>query len=242
MGARRLRCGHRNRIKSLDISNNKLLTELDLSLLDSLRAVCVWTIPFPPDGVTVYKGPKVYFTTECSDLIAPIVTAPDSLYQADFLEALSSEDGVIYLVPMVTEKDLIAIRELALDSVMTVANAPANISFSGLANGIYWLYAIDAAGNISEPRLIAVMGVGIDKLLSNQIRIYPNPTNNLLTIESEYPDHYSFEITSLNGQQLFTDEMEGTSHQLDLSHLQKGVYFISIRSTDFISTKKIIKL
>jgi hypothetical protein len=36
--------------------------------------------------------------------------------------------------------------------------------------------------------------------------------------------------------------MEGTSHQLDLSSLQKGVYLISIRSKDFVTTRKVIKL
>ncbi len=37
-------------------------------------------------------------------------------------------------------------------------------------------------------------------------------------------------------------EMEGTSHQIDLSTFQKGVYFITIRSKDFATTRKIIKL
>ena len=31
-------------------------------------------------------------------------------------------------------------------------------------------------------------------------------------------------------------------HQLDLSTFQKGVYFISIRSKDIVTTRKVIKL
>jgi hypothetical protein len=40
---------------------------------------------------------------------------------------------------------------------------------------------------------------------------------------------------------LITD-IEGNTHQLDLSSLQKGVYLITIRSKEFATTKKIIKL
>ena len=44
----------------------------------------------------------------------------------------------------------------------------------------------------------------------NNCIFYPNPTNDLLTIETDYPDHYSIEITSLNGQQILIEEMDGT--------------------------------
>jgi len=50
------------------------------------------------------------------------------------------------------------------------------------------------------------------------------------------------DITSINGQLIFSKEMEGSSHELDLSTLQKGVYFITIKSKSLVTTKKIIKL
>jgi len=36
--------------------------------------------------------------------------------------------------------------------------------------------------------------------------------------------------------------MEGTVHQIDLSSFKKGVYFITIRSKEYVTTEKIIKL
>ena len=91
--------------------------------------------------------------------------------------------------------------------------------------------------------LFNVEPVGVwDLANDSRVKIYPNPTNNLLTIETEYPDHYSINITTLNGQQILTGEMEGITHQIDLSSFQKGVYFITIRSKDFVTTRKIIKL
>ena len=46
----------------------------------------------------------------------------------------------------------------------------------------------------------------------------------------------------MNGHQILFEEMEGPNHQLDLSSFQNGVYFITIRSKDFVTCRKIIKL
>jgi predicted GH43/DUF377 family glycosyl hydrolase len=72
--------------------------------------------------------------------------------------------------------------------------------------------------------------------------IYPNPTNSFLIIESGYPNISEIEIISLNGQLIYTKELERTTLQIDLSSFQKGVYIITIMSKDFVTTRKIIKL
>lgn len=77
---------------------------------------------------------------------------------------------------------------------------------------------------------------------ASKIRIYPNPANELLSIETDLSDHRSIEITSLNGQMIYSTKMEGTAHQVDLSSFRKGAYFITIRSKDHVTTRKIIKL
>jgi surface protein len=85
--------------------------------------------------------------------------------------------------------------------------------------------------------------VEIDEIEYNgSVNIYPNPTNTLITLETIFSGLCNIEISTLNGQLLFSKELEGTTHQLDLSTFQPGVYFITIRSKDFVTTKKIIKL
>jgi hypothetical protein len=73
------------------------------------------------------------------------------------------------------------------------------------------------------------------------LSLYPNPNNDLLTIETNQPGQYSIKISSLNGQLLYTDRMEGPTHQIDLSSFQKGLYLITVRSRDYLRTEKIIK-
>ena len=42
--------------------------DLNISQMPTLYQVCVWEIPFPPAGVSVYttNSPNVYFTTDCN--------------------------------------------------------------------------------------------------------------------------------------------------------------------------------
>jgi ligand-binding sensor domain-containing protein len=176
------------------------------------------------------------------DLIAPGLSAVDSVSKSEFIEVTSSEDGMIYLVPVDTDKDIEVIREVCIDSVGAVMNTPVNIPLEGMENGTYWLYATDTSGNISKPYAFTVMGVGIEQKNTENFKIYPNPTYTMLTIETVTSDMIIIEITSLNGQLIFSKEMEGTNQQIYLSSFQKGVYFITIRSDDMVVTRKIVKL
>ncbi len=169
-------------------------------------------------------------------------TSIDTTYLPDSIQVTSSVDGMIYLVPADTEKDLDQIRMVCLDSIETEKNISFIWTMDTMDNGTYWLYATDVNANISVPVAFTVSGVGIAERRIEDIRIYPNPTNTILTIETGISDLYSVKITSLNGQFLLEQEMEGTTHQLDLSSFQKGVYFITIRSKDFATTRKIIKM
>jgi hypothetical protein len=74
-----------------------------------------------------------------------------------------------------------------------------------------------------------------------RFEIHPNPTNHQLTIETSQVGQHFIEITSLNGQLLYSNRMEGSTHQIDLSFFEKGVYFISIKFSDYVRTEKIIK-
>jgi len=114
---------------------------------------------------------------------------------------------------------------------------------TGVAVGQTYIYARTADGNYKDSCHITVIpGVGIANAKANRLFIFPNPTKDLLTIGTVNSDHYSIEITSLNGQLINSSEMVGTSHQIDLSSFQKGIYFITIRTEDFVTMRKIIKL
>jgi hypothetical protein len=74
-----------------------------------------------------------------------------------------------------------------------------------------------------------------------QIRIYPNPAGDHIIIDTEYPGPLWIRINSLNGQLLLSDKRSGPTQQVDLSAFSQGVYFITIRSDRWVSTRKFIK-
>lgn len=58
-------CG--NRLTRLDISMHPTLTVIGVDNMPMLTEVCVWTLPFPPEGVTVIRGfsPHINFINTC---------------------------------------------------------------------------------------------------------------------------------------------------------------------------------
>jgi len=73
--------------------------------------------------------------------------------------------------------------------------------------------------------------------------IYPNPTtgNIMLILDGEHDVEY--QVQSLDGIPLINGVTEGQSAQIEMEHLENGVYLIQlISSNELLETKKIIKL
>jgi hypothetical protein len=209
--------------------------------------VCVCEMPFNPQGtrtVDTTGSPNVYFTTDCGgcDKFPPELFIIQSTYHPDSIKLSCTEDATIYLVPENTEPETDALIKYCIDSIQVSANTLYYIAKSGRDNGVYWLYARDFSGNISEPKAFTVTGVGMEQARGENFRIFPNPFSTVLAIELGFSDHYDVCLTSLNGQLIYSDETEGSTLNIDLSSFQKGVYLLTIRAKDFVTTRKIIKL
>ena len=234
-----------NRFNNLDISNNASLEILYIEQMPYLYKVCVWTMPFPPDSfeLLLEGSPQIFFTFECGDLQPPELDVTESdLYQPEFISAISSEDGVVYLVPENTISNLQVICGACLDSVPAVAEEIVYLSPDDLANGNYWLYARDNSNNISDPKEFTIDGVGVGIVIFDDLRIYPNPANDIITINTNQLDKCFIEIITLNGKVLYNYETSDPICRIDFSSFKKGIYLITIRSKDFVTTEKIIKL
>jgi hypothetical protein len=122
-------------VTSLDISKSTSLKTLNIADMPTLYEVCVWTMPFPPEGVDVNTSgsPDIFFTDTC---------------------------GSCY--------------------------------------------------------------VGVNEYQADGFSLYPNPVNNRLTIETNATGLLSLRITSLNGQLIYSELINGPTHQIDLTFLRKG--------------------
>ena len=103
-------------------------------------------------------------------------------------------------------------------------------SYSGLQTGFERLIGYDKVngetwGDITFTSVSEIAN-------SNYIHIYPNPTNNFLTIETEKLNGVStIELYNLQGQLITTKAFEA-SLKLDVSNQSQGVYFIVIKDDD----------
>ena len=76
----------------------------------------------------------------------------------------------------------------------------------------------------------------VSKIENTNCRIYPNPANTLLNIDSE-AKHVKYEISTSNGLNL----MSGNDNIIDISSLVRGYYFIKIYTENGFTAVKFLK-
>jgi hypothetical protein len=81
--------------------------------------------------------------------------------------------------------------------------------------------------------------VGIEtEIASNEFSIYPNPAQEVLTIELNAAGNKTLEITNMNGQVVEKLNFSETRNQVSISALPAGVYFVKIQNG---SAKRFVK-
>lgn len=76
-----------------------------------------------------------------------------------------------------------------------------------------------------------------------KIKIYPNPTRDLLTIEG-MSENASIEVRNMSGQLLLTEKANSKNMTISLTHLAPGTYIVNILGAegDLEERKKIVIL
>ena len=81
-----------------------------------------------------------------------------------------------------------------------------------------------------------------DNFVDLQVKVYPNPTSQLLCVSHPELNSFAIQITDLNGKQIYSGKI-GKDHPLDVSHYTQGMYLVTIenKETKTKNTYKIIK-
>jgi photosystem II stability/assembly factor-like uncharacterized protein len=126
----------------------------------------------------------------------------------------------------------------------TSAIAP-SITFS--ATGVYTIsLAANNGGTTSTTTHtinITACGVGMAEhnMFEQSIGLYPNPANDKINIEVSNTSSYSYKITDLLGKVVVSDKVSGQSNtSVNLSSINKGIYFLTVESNGQKATRKII--
>ena len=87
---------------------------------------------------------------------------------------------------------------------------------------------------------------GLAELKGNDLRIYPNPTSDYLTVkgQNEQLNASIVSLTDMSGKLVYLHkiELEITNNEfvMDISNLHPGIYIVSIKTNDLFLTKKLI--
>ena len=72
---------------------------------------------------------------------------------------------------------------------------------------------------------------------AGSLNIYPNPGNGLFRFEADR-EIQNLEVYSIEGKLLFSKEIKSVKGNIDLSHFDKGIYLMAVKSGNVISLKK----
>lgn len=86
--------------------------------------------------------------------------------------------------------------------------------------------------NCSDTTDVAVLFVvdnsGIEDISKDILNIYPNPTSNLITIQSETPMNNTFRIYDQQGREVMNGKLKGKNTEVSLGELSRGTYTIQV--------------
>lgn len=108
------------------------------------------------------------------------------------------------------------------------------------ASAVHYNGVTYSNGNAIGVRLLMNGGwLSINENTLKDIKIYPNPSNGIINIQSNQVDNYTIEVYDLVGNLIFKTTKQGNS-TLDLSGFVNGVYVVKISTKEDSVSKRIV--
>ena len=105
------------------------------------------------------------------------------------------------------------------------------IVIEGLSNG----------KSVTDTLLVTVNPViGIEELLTDDITLYPNPSNGKFRISATGENALEIRIYNLSGSLVFTDKQYTDSGEIDISNLPAGKYIVELKTGVLFMIKSIV--
>jgi hypothetical protein len=77
--------------------------------------------------------------------------------------------------------------------------------------------------------------------IANNIKMYPNPANNFVTVEVNNLTNAKLQVLDVTGKVLMNESLNNTTNSVNVQQLPTGLYFFKVTSNEGTATSKIIK-
>jgi hypothetical protein len=68
-----------------------------------------------------------------------------------------------------------------------------------------------------------------DTLIDYNVRVYPNPVSDYITVDNNFPNPMSLNVSNISGQMIYTDEISGSStNTINVDRLTPGLYIVNL--------------
>jgi hypothetical protein len=123
-----------------------------------------------------------------------------------------------------------------------------SVNFTG-NGGTVSVTETNSAGCVGTPVQLTVgcpLGINDLTTIAATLEVYPNPTNGLLSLACQLPvaTNYDLKLYSVEGAEVLKQSGKATAgefkHQLELSDLPKGVYFLRMQMEQETISRKIV--
>ena len=239
-----------NILPSNGVDTNFILIPADISgidpLLDTLGYYdgCMLTFGLKCHSIAIDKGSCRFFTT-----------ADEEGRPQQGWRDVGAFEGGINIGPDVI--DTISISQTAdLTNIFNTTGAIVNYyghftDSTSVDTGIYTITAVGVNGCIDTATVTVVYAVdsidptvinGIYGVTTNSVmRIYPNPAREYVMIETDKSAMGgSIQISDAMGREIFLQPVISSLTKIETSALTKGVYFVRLNATGWITIRKLV--
>lgn len=95
--------------------------------------------------------------------------------------------------------------------------------------------------NIRNNITVNIQNLGVNDQIINGIKLYPNPTNDVLVVKLPNHENSNLNLFDLNGRLLLNKTLNSNETIIDLSSFENGVYILDLNINNLRLSKKIIK-
>ncbi len=188
----------------------------------------------------MYSGPDFEKRVLTDFFAEPLVPKQDQILTFDEIPVMNEKDSYFFprakssakLSPTYTSSNLeVATVNDRIIYIRGVGTSVITASFPGTSEY--------NPASIEQTLIVMEDDTPVDRILNNNIKIHPNPVNDVLMIEG--CANARAEICNVAGKKMFEHVLLDDKHSISTQTLEKGIYVVIIHHNGFVKTFKLVK-